>query len=172
MARTMYPLIIGTIILFCGTALAKTSLVQRDTDEDGKIDQVAHFDKKGRLIRLEIDGNADGIMDRFQYYEGDVIKEVERDRNYDRQIDTWDFFEQGKRIRHERAATDTGRLEQIIVFDAQERPLEIKRDTTLDGRFDILILFKNGNPSYEEKDTNFDGRKDIFIHFDTNGFAE
>jgi hypothetical protein len=34
-------------------------------DKDGKIDQIAHFDRRGKLIRFKIDSDADGFMDRF-----------------------------------------------------------------------------------------------------------
>jgi hypothetical protein len=38
-------------------ALAKEEVIKRDTNEDGKIDQIAYFDKKGKLIKLAIDSN-------------------------------------------------------------------------------------------------------------------
>jgi len=105
-------LIMLIIAVFCITFLpgqiwAKEDIVKRDTDEDGKIDQIALFDKRGKLVRLESDSNADEIMDRFQHYEDEQIKRVERDTNYDQKIDIWDYFEAGKRIRHERASKDT-----------------------------------------------------------------
>jgi hypothetical protein len=61
-------------------AWAHEKIVRQDTNEDGKIDQIAFFDKRGRIIKLEIDSNADELMDRFQYYEKEQIIRVERDR--------------------------------------------------------------------------------------------
>jgi hypothetical protein len=81
-------------------AFEKEKRLKKDLDNDGKIDQVAYFDKRGKIIKLEIDSNADEIMDRFQYYEQEYLKRVERDTNHDRKIDAWDYFEAGKRIRH------------------------------------------------------------------------
>ncbi|HMA87084.1 MAG TPA: hypothetical protein VKN73_15390, partial [Desulfosalsimonadaceae bacterium] len=51
--------------------------VEKDTDEDGVIDQVLFFDKKGRIQRLKIDNNKDGRMDQFQFYEAETIIRLE-----------------------------------------------------------------------------------------------
>ena len=47
-----------------------------------------------------------------------------------------------------------GQLEQIMLFDTQERPLEIKKDTSSDGRFDTLYYFHEGALARSTKDTN------------------
>jgi len=81
------------------TAFAKARVVEKDFDNDGKIDQIAHFDPKGKISKLEIDGNKDGIMDRFQFYRDGKLIRVEKDTNNDQTIDSRDYFKQGKRIR-------------------------------------------------------------------------
>ena len=122
----MFIMPVFCITFLPGQVWAKENIVSRDTDEDGKIDQNAFFDKRGKLIRLESDSNADEIMDRFQYYENELINRVERDTNYDWKIDSWDYFEAGRRIRHERASTETGSINQIVQFDSEERLLKIQ----------------------------------------------
>jgi len=52
-----------TCLFVIETAFAKTKVVEKDFDNDGKIDQIAHFDPKGKISKLEIDGNKDGIME-------------------------------------------------------------------------------------------------------------
>jgi hypothetical protein len=56
---------------------ASRDVLKRDTTGDGRIDQIAHFGKGGKLIKLEIDSNADEVMDQFQYYEDGKIKRVD-----------------------------------------------------------------------------------------------
>lgn len=56
---------------------ARQDILKRDTSGDGRIDQIAHFGKGGKLVQLEIDSNADEIVDRFQYYEDGEIKRVD-----------------------------------------------------------------------------------------------
>ena len=66
---------------------AKGDVVTRDTDNDGRIDQIACFDEGGKIIKLEIDSNSDGDMDRFQYYKNEQVIRIETDSNHDRKID-------------------------------------------------------------------------------------
>ncbi|MBW1926948.1 MAG: hypothetical protein JRI35_07135 [Deltaproteobacteria bacterium] len=142
-------------------AWAREKIVRLDMNKDGKIDRIALFDRRGRLIRLEIDSNADEFMDRFQYYEKGQIIRVEMDTDHDRRIDCRDYFEAGKRTRHERLSNDTGEVTQVIQFDLQERPLKIKKDTTGDGLFDSIYHFREGMLSSSAKDTDADGRPNI-----------
>ena len=62
---------------------ASKNIVNPDTDKNGEIDDIAHFDKRRKIIKLNIDSNADAIMDRFQYCKAEVIKRIERDTNHD-----------------------------------------------------------------------------------------
>ena len=101
---------------------------KHDTDNDGKIDQIVHYSRRGQVSKIEVDTNADEVMDRFQYYERDRVIRIERDTDYDRKIDCWDFFEDEKRVRQERDTAGTGKVDAVIYFDDQERPLRMKRD--------------------------------------------
>jgi antitoxin component YwqK of YwqJK toxin-antitoxin module len=143
-------------------ACALEKIVRQDTNDDGKIDQIALFDRRGKLIRLEIDSNANEVMDRFQYYEKEQIIRVEMDTDHDQRIDTRDYFEAGKRIRHEKLSSDTSLVIQVIQFDSQERPLKIKKDTTGDGLFDSLFHFKDGRLSSSTRDTDADSKPNIW----------
>jgi hypothetical protein len=88
------------IFAWSGAAAADEKVVERDTDKDGKIDQIGHFDTGGKLIKLELDTKQDGKMDRFQYSREAEIVRVEGDKNGDGKIDSWDHFEAGKRVRN------------------------------------------------------------------------
>jgi hypothetical protein len=63
-----------------------------------------------------------------------------------------------EKIRHEKASIDTVKIDQIIYFDAQERPLKIEKDTTGDGLFDSIYHFKEEKLSCFTKDTDGDGK--------------
>ena len=96
------------------TAWAKEDIVRQDTSEDGKIDQAAHIDERGKITKLEIDNNADGLMDCFQYYDSDEVIRVERDTNHDKLIDSWDYFEMTRlRIESHKKYPDTARIRRI-----------------------------------------------------------
>ena len=79
---------IGCDTILPGAAFAKEEKrVERDVDGDGKIDQIAFFDAKGKIARLEIDSNNDGLMDGFQYYKDEKPVRLETDTDFDRRID-------------------------------------------------------------------------------------
>ena len=142
-------------------AEARGDVRKRDTNGDGKIDQIAHLDGRGGIIKLEIDSNADGLMDRFQFYEKEKVIRMERDSDHNGKTDSWDYFENEKRVKHERRSEDTGQVERRILFDGEERPLKIEKDSTGDGDLDTVHHFKQGKLAYTTKDTDGDGRANL-----------
>jgi antitoxin component YwqK of YwqJK toxin-antitoxin module len=89
---------VGLLTIFLpSTVRAENRIVKRDTNEDGNIDQIAHFTEDGQISKLEIDNNGDGTMDRFQYYENEEVVQVQRDEDYDGSIDVWEYFEEGRK---------------------------------------------------------------------------
>ena len=133
MKKTLLILIcICFIVCSWGTpAKPEPSLVKQDTDKDGRIDRIAHLDKDGEILRLEIDSDGDGFMDRFQYYDQGKIIRLEADRNHDGKTDSRDYFEDGKRTRHEEYSLETGRINPIIYFDKDEK-IEVKASVITD----------------------------------------
>jgi len=175
----LFILLVFSVFMWHGPASAMENVVQQDTNKDGKTDRIAHLNVHGKIIRLKIDSNADGVMDLFQYYAHEQVIRVESDSNHNRKIDQWNYFEDGKRTRCERASTETGRVNLIIDFDQQECPLKIRKDNTGDGLFDSISYFKEGRLSSLTKDTNGDGKinvlqtyrddKPVERHIDDNG---
>ena len=47
-------------------ALAREEVIKRDTNQDGKIDQIAHFGASGKFIKLATDSNM-GHGSAWQY---------------------------------------------------------------------------------------------------------
>ena len=155
------------IFLWSGAAVADDKIVERDTDKDGKIDQIGHFDSTGKLVKLDLDSNKDGVMDRFQYYRDGEIVRIEGDKNADGKIDSWDHFEAGKRVRSEQASFETGKVNQITTFDAQERPWMMQKDTEGKGLFDTVYNFTEGVLASITKDSDGDGKPDIWEEYDS-----
>jgi hypothetical protein len=85
----LFLLLVFSFFMWHDPASASENVVQQDTNKDGKIDRIAHLDEHGKIIKLEIDSNADGAMDRFQYYAHEQVIRVEIDSNHDRKIDQW-----------------------------------------------------------------------------------
>jgi hypothetical protein len=61
---------------------------ERDRNNDGRFDVVRHY-KDGKIERKESDTNDDGRVDRWEYYNGNVLDRVGVDKDHDGTVDTW-----------------------------------------------------------------------------------
>jgi hypothetical protein len=63
-----------------------------DTNFDGKPDRTEYYDAEGRVTKVEIDANGDGIAEEMvMYQEGRPVKSA-RDTNGDGKPDVWMDF--------------------------------------------------------------------------------
>jgi antitoxin component YwqK of YwqJK toxin-antitoxin module len=136
-------------------------IVRKDIDQDGHVDQVAHYDNRGKLLLLELDSNGDGVMDRFQHYKGPELTRVEGDLDDDGKIDVKDFYEKGRR-RLQEQLDPSGKVRQRARFDDQDNPLSVAQDTTTDGRLDTEWRYEHGQIVTAQHDTDGDGKADIW----------
>ncbi|MCK5099362.1 MAG: hypothetical protein KAR45_14735, partial [Desulfobacteraceae bacterium] len=107
------------VIVIC-FSLSKTVLaekrIEKDLDEDGKIDQVLIYNDAGTILRVEIDKDHDGFSERVQLYKDGKPYRINRDTDNDKRIDCIDYIENQKRVRQERLNL-VGNLIQVILFD-------------------------------------------------------
>lgn len=64
-------------------------VVASDINHDGKPDQWQYYDDKGQLIRTEADTNNDGKVDEIGYFSNGKVAKVEKDSDYDGEMDRW-----------------------------------------------------------------------------------
>jgi antitoxin component YwqK of YwqJK toxin-antitoxin module len=152
-----------------GPQKAAGRIVRKDLDHDGRVDQVAHYDARGKLQLLEVDSNGNGVLDRFQHYEGAEMTRVEGDLDDDGKIDVKDYYEKGRRRRQERLGPN-GQVRQRALFDEADKPLSVAQDTTTDGRLDTEWQYKRGEIVTARRDTDGDGQTDIWNAYE-NGQA-
>ena len=60
-----------------------------DTDYDGRVDRIEIYDSEGRVARLDIDTDGDGIFEEWMIFEKGKPKINGKDRNKDGRTDTW-----------------------------------------------------------------------------------
>lgn len=114
----------------------KLQLLKYDADGNGRIETWSYMDGP-RIVRIEIDGNEDGMIDRWEYYTADQrIEKVGTSRARDGKVDSWAHY-----------ATDgsMARLE-----------LSTKRD----GKVNRTEDYENGKLVRAEEDTNGDNQPD------------
>ena len=63
--------------------------VEVDTNFDGVVDRVEHYDGKGKISQVESDTDSDGVYDEWVYYKNGKVIRAEKDTNGDGKPDTW-----------------------------------------------------------------------------------
>lgn len=96
------------------TAVEGETRVDRSRHRDRQIDRREYF-RDGVLVRAEEDTNADGRSDRWDRYEGTVLRQAEFDTTF-----------------------ASGRANRRLVYDASGRFLRVEADVDLDGTFEVL----------------------------------
>jgi antitoxin component YwqK of YwqJK toxin-antitoxin module len=131
------------ILLSTGIDAAEQQTKTKDADQDGIYEQVAIFDKQGRLIQLTIDADDNGTADRIQYYQDGELERLEEDANADGIFDTRYFYKNSVKTRLERL-NQNGQIQQKIEFDTDGRPLVVQEDSSGDHRLDTAYYYENG----------------------------
>ena len=139
--------------------------IEKDLDEDGRVDQVLIYDDSGTILCVETDKNHDGYAERLQVYKDGRLVRIERDTDKARKINCIDYFENDKRVRQKRFGLD-GNLVQISFFDEKEQIRLMKKDTTGTKEFDTHYYFINGILLSSTRDTDDNGRVNVWTAFE------
>jgi hypothetical protein len=120
--------------------------IDYDTDRNGRIDMRAYL-VNGRTVRIEADGNGDGVIDRWEYYSvNGALARLGTSSESDGVEDTW------------------------VVQSAEQMRVDIS--TRRDGVADRHELHEKGIAVRAEHDTNGDGRIDQWQRFDHGRLRE
>jgi antitoxin component YwqK of YwqJK toxin-antitoxin module len=133
-------LLIGNV-LYPTPTIAGNRIVKEDSDNDTKTDRIVHLSPSGDIIKLEADTNYDRKMDTFQYYKHGVVERIERD------------------------TTGDGQIDQTIRFDDQRRPVESRHDLDKDGRMETFRRYKNGELCRQESFAGGRTKPDVVTEF-------
>jgi hypothetical protein len=138
------------VVVACGPAPRAAGVYGHDTralvrldydyDGDGRID-VRTYMRDGRPVRLEGDGNGDGVVDRWEYYD-----------------------RRGALVRLGAASQQDGREDTWTRVNGAERSIELS--THRDGIVDRREIYRGDALVRVEADTNRDGLVDTWQEFE------
>ncbi len=111
---------------------------QMDLNSDGKIDVWRFYDKKGSVMKEELDVDFDGNVDEVDFYLNGIIIRRELDSQFDEKTDIWKYYD------------EKGNLNRL------------EEDQNYDGTPDYWEYYANNVITRIEKDTDMDGKADIF----------
>ena len=164
---------IAGLLAICSSAVASDSgaIRKRDANSDGIVDQIAEFDRQGRLVSLTADDNHDGVMDTFQYYVHGEIVRLEKDMDAKPGIDLRTYFKDGRKIRQERL-DDQGNIHLEMDLDESGKPFKIREDTNADQKVDTVYHIEKEQISRITRDPVGDGITIVLVLYDNGTLVE
>jgi hypothetical protein len=149
----------------------KLQLLKYDSNNNGKPDTFSYMDG-ARILRIEIDQDEDGKIDRWEYYDDkQKVVKVGLSRANDGKEDTWSFTGPDGTInridysvQRDGKVTRTEHYEKNALVSAEE-------DSDEDGKTDKWETYENGHLTSVAFDTTHRGMPDRRLVYGDGGSA-
>lgn len=130
---------------------AQVIRVGTSSRNDGREDQWVFPASDDGRVRVDRSTERTSRVDRREFYRGQVLERAEEDTNQDGVFDKWERFEGGvvREIAYD-TTHSAGRADRRLVYDAQGKFLRIEQDPDGDGRFVIAETPAPGDTSARE----------------------
>jgi hypothetical protein len=150
----------------------KLEVLKYDSDGDGKFDTVSYMDG-ARIVRIEIDRDQDGKVDRWEYYgPGQKLEKVGFSRANDGVEDAWSFADStGAIVRIEVATKRDGKPNRFEFYNTDKVLSRVEEDTDRDGRIDKWETYDGPRLATVAFDTRHRGTPDRRLVYGKDGSA-
>jgi hypothetical protein len=149
----------------------KLRLLKYDSDGNGKTDTVSYMDG-ARVVKIEIDKDEDGKVDRWEYYSRDQkIEKIGFSRAGDGEEDAWSYADAaGMVVRVEISTHRDGKVSRIERY-AQNTLVTAEEDADGDGKPDTWETYDGARLSAIAFDTQHRGTPDRRLIYEPDGTA-
>jgi antitoxin component YwqK of YwqJK toxin-antitoxin module len=150
-------------------ATGKLRLLVYDSNGNGKPDTWSYMDG-ARIVRVEIDKDEDGVLDRWEYYDANQrLERVGTSRANDGNVDTWTYpAADGTTSRVELSTKRDGRVTRTEFYEGGVLA-SAQEDTDGNGTVDKWETYANGVVSSVAFDTEGTGHPTRRLAYGTNG---
>ena len=132
----------------------KLQLMKSDTNGNGKVDTVSHMDGT-RVLRIDIDNDEDGRVDRSEYYDADQhLEKIATSSANDGTIDRTEFYEHDALVRAEEDGDGDGKIDKWERYE-NGRLASVAFDTVHRGTPDRRFVY--GVDGATRLETDVDG---------------
>jgi hypothetical protein len=149
----------------------KLEVLKYDSDGDGKFDTVSYMDG-ARIVRIEIDRDQDGKVERWEYYgPGQKLEKVGFSRANDGIEDAWSFADAaGATVRIDVSTKRDGKPNR---FEHYENNIltRVEEDTDGDGRIDKWETYEGQRLASVAFDVRHRGTPDRRLVYGNDGSA-
>jgi len=149
----------------------RLQLLKYDSDGDGKVDTVSYMDG-ARLLRIEIDKDEDGTIERWEHYEADQkLQKVGLSRANDGKEDAWSYFgPDGSIVRIELSTRRDGNVTRTEDYE-NSALVRAEEDTDADGKTDKWETYEGGRLASVAFGTTHRGGPDRRLLYGADGSA-
>lgn len=125
------------------------------------------YDKTGRLQLLKYDANKNGTPDTFSYMDGARVVRIEIDKDEDGKIDRWEYYDGNQKLTKVGFSRSNDGKEDAWTFAGPDGTTErIELSTHGDGKVTRTEFYENNALVRAEEDTDEDGVVDKWEAYD------
>jgi hypothetical protein len=149
----------------------KLQLLKYDSNADGKVDTWSHMDG-ARVVRIDIDKDQDGLIDRWEYYGPDrKLEKVGFSRAKDGKEDAWSYAApDGSLVRIDVSTRRDGHVSRVEHFE-KDLLIAAEEDSDGDGTFDKWETYDGERLASVAFDTAHRGTPDRRLVYGKTGAA-
>jgi len=149
----------------------RLQLLKYDSNSNGRVDTVSYMDG-ARILRIEIDKDEDGKVERWEYYDADQkLEKVGFSRAGDGTEDAWSFAgADGSIVRIEVSTERDGRVTRTEHYE-RDTLTRAEEDGDGDGRTDKWESYDDGRLAMVAFDTIARGSPDRRLVYGADGSA-
>ena len=159
---------------WCAIAVAAAVSIACHRDGAGTTGRIqpVYDGKTGRLQLLKYDANGNGTPDTFSYMDGARIVRIEIDRNEDGKIDRWEYYGPDQKIEKVGFSRQQDGKEDAWSFAGPDGSIaRIDVSTRRDGKVTRTEYYERDVLVRAEEDTDEDGRIDKWETYDGDRLA-
>ncbi|OFV93278.1 MAG: hypothetical protein A3G76_12025 [Acidobacteria bacterium RIFCSPLOWO2_12_FULL_65_11] len=108
--------------------------IEIDADEDGKLDRWEHYGADQKLEKVGLSPSGDGKATRTEWHEQDVLVRAEEDTDEDGRTDKWETYENGRLTAVAFDTLHRGTPDRRLIY-GPDGSVRVEVDAAGDGRF-------------------------------------
>jgi hypothetical protein len=147
--------------IFCVLVLVSTALTTACSRPEGQRPEATYDPNTGRLRALTFDANKNGTVESISHMDGTRIIRVELDLDENGRIDRWDFYRPDRMLEKVGLSRlNDGVMDAQAFYSPDGVLARMEVSTRRDGTFDRTEFYVGGVLDRTEDDSNGDGRPD------------
>jgi hypothetical protein len=126
----------------------------------------------GKLSQLTVNSTSDDKPNVFSYMDGSKFVRIEIDRDEDGKIDRWEYYSTDQKLEKVGISRSNDGIVDAWLFQGTDGTVNrIEVSTHRDGQVNRLEFYESGERVRAEEDTNKDGRADKWETYVNGGLA-